>query len=76
MVTGQGLLPTTGVAEVTPPTVGGPWSSFELVVCPLGTGPTRRLLGEGDCATVSCSPVVDSPGRTSCPLKGLTPDTR
>lgn len=74
-VSAQGLLPTTGVAEVTPPGVGGPWDSYELVVCPLGTGPARRLLAEGGCTTVSCSPVAAT-GRTSCPLKGLTPDTR
>ena len=50
----------------------------QLVVSPL-TKPAsagRRLLSITGPTTVTCSPVVPSPGHTFCGLTGLTPDSK
>ena len=66
-VTGQGLLPTTGSVDVTPPANGGPWDHYLLRVCAIATG---------SCSNVTCSPVAPSPSHTFCQLSSLTANTQ
>ena len=59
----QGLLPTTGSVEVTPPSVGQPWDHYLLLVCPTSGGTCLP--------PVTCSPVATPPAHTTCPVSGL-----
>lgn len=67
-VSAQGLLPTTGSVDVTPPSVGEPWDHYLLHVCPVSGGPCLQPL--------TCSPVVAPPALTTCPLAGLQAGTQ
>ena len=62
-VTAQGLLPTTGSVEVTPPSVGQPWDHYLLQVCPTSGGTCLP--------DVTCSPVATPPALTTCAVAGL-----
>ena len=66
-VAAQGLLPTTGSVDVTPPANGGPWDHYLLRVCAIATG---------SCSNVTCSPVAPSPSHTFCQLSSLTANTQ
>ena len=67
-VTGQGLLPTTGSVEVTPPSVGQPWDHYLLYVCPTSGGTCLPV--------VTCSPVATPPAHTTCAVSGLQAGTQ
>lgn len=62
-MTAQGLLPTTGSVEVTPPSVGQPWDHYLLQVCPTSGGTCLP--------PVTCSPVATPPAPTTCAVAGL-----
>ena len=53
--------PTTAEVTVTPP-AGGPWSSYDVTLCPVG-GPAS------ECVTTTCT----TPAK--CPVTDLNPDT-
>jgi hypothetical protein len=59
---GEATSPTTADVAVTPPTSGGPWTSYKLTICPL-QGPASK------CQTVTCT----TPAQ--CPVTGLDPET-
>lgn len=72
-VHGEAILPTTGIAEVTPPLFGEPWHKYELRLCLIARG-TKTAVPSNNCTIVTCQPVAAPPAITSCPLAGLEPD--
>lgn len=53
---------TATTVKVTPPALGGPWTSYQLTVCKAGTT---------TCKTFSCLPA----NINACPVTGLDPNT-
>ena len=56
------LNPTTAAVDITPPTNGGPWTSYNVTLCPTPAG-------NGSCVTATCS------DPKNCVVPGLQPGT-
>lgn len=62
---GADITPITTTIRVTPPFVGGPFSSYRLTACPQpGTA--------ADCQAYQCQPADVN----ACPINNLTPATK